>query len=161
MRRFWFTFACLLLAGFPPLAAHAEPAELVGVWKLKSFVFESIESKERRNVYGEKPAGYLVITPERFTTVITGEGRKPPHTDEDRLSNFLSLTAYTGLYRVEGNQLTTKIDVAWTEAWKGTDQVRFFRVEGDRLFIESAPTISANFPELGKVRAILEWERSR
>jgi hypothetical protein len=161
MRRFWITFACLLLALFQPLAVHADQPELVGVWKLISFTFESIGSKERRNVYGERPAGYLAITPERFTVIITGEGRKPPQTDEERLSNFRSLTAYTGLYRIEGNQLTTKIDAAWTEAWKGTDQVRFYRVEGDRLFIESAPTISANFPELGKVRAILEWERSR
>lgn len=159
MRRFWMTFAFLLLAGFR--ATQAEQLSLVGVWKLTSFAFESIESKEQRNVYGEKPAGYLVITPERFTVVITGDGRKPPQTDDERLSNFRSMTAYTGLYRIEGNRLTTKIDAAWNEAWKGTDQVRFFRLQGDRLFIEGAPATSVNHPELGKVRAILEWERSK
>jgi hypothetical protein len=68
--------------------------------------------------------------------------------------------AYTGLYRIEGNRLTTRVDVAWNEAWKGRDEVRFFRLEGDKLFIETAPTVSVNYPELGQVRGILEWERS-
>ena len=141
--------------------AHAQQPDLTGVWKLTSFVLESIESKERRNVYGERPTGYLVITPERFTAIITAEGRKAPQTDEDRVLNFRNMYAYTGLYRVEGNQLTTKVDVAWNEAWKGTEQVRFFRLQGDKLFIEAAPTTSVNYPELGKIRGILEWVRSK
>ena len=144
-----------------PLMAHAQQAELVGVWKLTAFVVESVQTQERRNVYGENPVGYLIVTPERLTTIITGDGRKPPQTDEDRLFNFRTMLAYTGLYKVEGNRLTTKVDVAWNESWKGTDQVRFFRFEGDKLFIESAPAPSANYPELGSVRGILEWERSR
>jgi Lipocalin-like domain len=150
--------ACVVLW---PLMAHAQQPELVGVWKLTLFVSESVQTKERRNIYGEKPVGYLVITPERFTAIITGEGRKPPQTDEDRLFSFRNMLAYTGLYRIEGNRLITKVDVAWNEAWKATDQVRFFRLEGDKLFIESAPAVSANYPEFGQVRGILEWERSK
>ena len=69
--------------------------------------------------------------------------------------------AYTGHYRVEGDRLTTKVDVAWNEAWRGTDQVRFFQVQGDKLFIESAALASVNYPEMGQVRGILEWERSK
>jgi hypothetical protein len=141
--------------------AGAQQAELTGVWKLTSFVVESVQTKERRNVYGEKPAGYLIITSERFTAIITGEGRKPPQTDEDRLVNFRTLFAYTGHYSIEGDRLTTKVDVAWNEAWKGTDQVRFFRLQGDKLFIESAALPSVNYPEMGQVRGILEWERSK
>jgi hypothetical protein len=30
--------------------------------------------------------------------------------------------AYTGPYRVEGDRLTVKVEVAWNEAWIGTDQ---------------------------------------
>ena len=141
--------------------AVAQQGELVGVWKLTAFVTESVQTKERRNVYGEKPAGYLIITPERFTAILTGEGRKPPETDEDRLFSFRTMFAYTGLYRVEGDRLTTKVDVAWNEAWRGTDQVRFFQVQGDKLFIESAALASVNYPEMGQVRGILEWERSK
>jgi hypothetical protein len=154
---------CLILAIVALLCspAVAQQGELVGVWKLTAFVVESVQTKERRNVYGEKPAGYLIITPERFTAIITGEGRKPPETDEDRLFSFRTMFAYTGHYRVEGDRLTTKVDVAWNEAWSGTDQVRFFRVQGDKLFIESAALASVNYPEMGRVRGILEWERSK
>ena len=155
-------FITLIAAGAAasPLAAHAQQAELIGVWKLTAFVVESVQTQERRYVYGERPSGYLIITPERFTAIITGEGRKPPQTDEDRLFSFRTMFAYTGLYRIEGNRLTTKVDVAWNEAWKG-DQVRFFRLQGDKLFIESAPAPSVNHPELGQTRGILEWERSK
>jgi hypothetical protein len=144
-----------------PLAAQAQQTELIGVWKLTAFVFESVQSQERRYVYGEKPAGYLIITPERFTAIITGEGRRPPQTDEDRLFSFRNMVAYTGLYTIDGNRLTTRVEVAWNEALKGTDQVRFYRLQGDKLFIESAPAPSANYPEMGPVRGILEWERSK
>jgi hypothetical protein len=144
-----------------PFAAGAEQADLIGVWKLTSFVVESVQTRERRNVYGENPDGYLIITPERLTTIVTGDGRRPPQTDEDRLFSFQNMVAYTGRYQIEGNRLTTKVDVAWNEAWKGTNQLRFFRLQGDKLFIETAPAPSANYPELGQIRGILEWERSK
>jgi hypothetical protein len=42
------------------------------VWKLNSFVIEIMQTKERRNQYGANPKGYLIITPERFMSIITG-----------------------------------------------------------------------------------------
>lgn len=152
---------CILLAVFWWFPAHAQHNELVGVWKLNSFVIESIQTKERKNVFGERPTGYLIITPERLITVITAEGRKPPQTDEDRISGFRTLLAYAGLYRIEDNRLITKVDVAWNEAWKGTEQTRLFRLEGGKLLLQSAPAPSATSPEMGMVQATLEWERSQ
>ena len=149
-------------ASFWPGGAYAQQPELTGVWKLNSFVAESVQTRERRNVYGEKPSGYLVITPERFTAIVTGEGRKPPKTDEDGLFSFRSMLAYTGLYRIEGNRLTTKCRRGVERSLEGDGPSKvFFHVQGDRLLIESAPTVSVNYPELGQIRAILEWERSK
>jgi hypothetical protein len=141
--------------------AGADQSALVGVWKLNSFVVETIETKERRALYGEHPKGFLVITPERFTAVLTGEGRKVPQTDEDRVSSFRTMIAYSGLYRIEGNRLTTKVEVSWNEGWTGTDQTRIFRLEGDKLFIESIPAPAINNPQMGMTRGILEWQRSK
>jgi hypothetical protein len=146
----------------PCASSWADDAgKLVGVWKLNSFVVEVIQTKERRNQYGANPNGYLIITPERFMSIITAEGRKPPQTDEDRINGFRSMYAFTGPHRVEGDRLTTKVEVAWNEAWVGTDQTRIFRVEGDKLFIESIPVPATNRPELGMTRGIVEWERSK
>ena len=141
--------------------ASADETEIVGVWKLKSFTAESVQTKERQTVYGENPKGYLVVTPERFTAVITAEGRKPPKTDEDRLFSFRTMFAYTGPYRIEGDRIMTKVEVSWNEDWTDTNQVRIFHIEGEKLLIETVPALSPNDPSLGVVKGILEWERSK
>jgi hypothetical protein len=67
-------------------------------------------------------------------------------------------TRHSGRYRVDGNQLVTKVDIAWNEAWVGTDQARFFRMQGDKLYIETAPAPNLDFS--GRMmRGILTWER--
>ena len=90
--------------------------------------------------------------------LITAEGRQLPSSAEDRDAAFRSAAAYSGRYRVDGNQFVTTVDIAWHEGWVGTDQARFFKREGDRLHIETPPT-----PDLSgrMVRGILIWEREK
>ena len=132
---------------------------LVGAWKLVSCFMEDVETKEQKPLWGERPNGYIVLTPEgRWIVVQTAEGRKAPKTDEDRAAAFRSMLAYSGKYRTEGNEIIIKVDIAWDESWIGTDQVRHYRIEGNRLHIEAAPQPYANFG--GKVmRGILIWEK--
>jgi hypothetical protein len=74
------------------------------------------------------------------------------------LGVFRSMLAYSGLYRTEGQQIIIQVDIAWDESWIGTEQVRRFRIEGDKLHIEAAPQPYANFG--GRVmRGILVWQR--
>jgi hypothetical protein len=54
-----------------------------------------------------------------------------------KLKSFVA----TGKYIVEGDKVTHKIDVSWNEAWTGTDQIRFGKVEGNRLTITTAVNI--------------------
>jgi hypothetical protein len=133
----------------------------VGTWKLVSCAWEDVQTKERTLPYGEHPKGYLILTPEgRLMALLTGEGRKTPQTAEDRDAAFRSAAAYSGKYRVDGNQFVTTVDIAWNEAWVETDQARFFKREGDRLYIESVPT--PNLDRGGQmVRGILIWEREK
>lgn len=128
---------------------------VVGTWKLVSFVRENVGTKKKQNRYGEQAKGYLVITADRLTAILTGADRKAPKSDEDRAASFRTMFAYTGSYRVEGNRLITKVDVAWNEAWVGTDQVRIFRLEGDKLILESEPTKSGTATSKG----ISQWTR--
>jgi hypothetical protein len=134
---------------------------LIGTWRLISCVMEDVETGERKPIWGEHPNGYLVLTPtSRWIVVQTAEERKLPQTDEDRAAAFRSMLAYSGAYRIEGHKIAITVDVAWDEAWNGTEQVRFYKLEGDKLQIEAAPQPYANFG--GKVmRGILIWERER
>lgn len=154
----WLIAASLLLM---PVAVKAESATLVGVWKLTALYVESVDTKERRKEWGENPPGYLMITPERFGAFVTAEGRKPPQSDEDRLNNFRTMFVYTGQYRIEADRLITKVDVAWTEALRGREVIRIFKLDGDKLSIESEPERAVNNPQLGMIRRVTEWERSK
>jgi hypothetical protein len=120
---------------------------------------EDVETKEQKLVWGQHPNGYIVLTPSgRWIVVQTAEGRKVPETDADRTAAFRSMLAYSGRYHIEGDKIIIKVDIAWDESWNGTEQVRFYRIEGDRLHIEAAPQPYANFG--GKVmRGILIWAR--
>jgi hypothetical protein len=130
-----------------------------GSWKLVSCLMEDFETKERKPLWGESPKGCLVLTAAgRWIAVQTAEGREAPKTGEDRIAAFLSMLAYAGTYRIEGDKILIQVDIAWDESWVGTEQVRRFRLEGDELHIEALPQRLANF-DGRMLRAIFVWKR--
>ncbi len=152
---------CALLIASPAIASDVEK-QLLGVWRLESFYTEFKATGERKNLYGERPNGYLVFTPEkRMIGIVTAEQRNKPNTDEDRIAAFQSMIAYSGIYRVEGDRWVTKVDVAWTEAWIGTEQMRFFKLESDKLTVTSMWQPSPNLPGKPEARGVLVFTRVR
>jgi hypothetical protein len=137
---------------------HSDPA-LLGTWKLISCFMEDVQTRERTAIWGEYPNGYLVLTADgRWIVVQTAEGRKAPQNDEDRAAAFRSMLAYSGRYRTDGDRIVIKVDISWDESWNGSEQIRQYRLQGDRLHIEAAPQPYANFG--GKVMGgILVWMR--
>ena len=63
--------------------------------------------------------------------------RKPPRNDQERAEAYRTMNAYTGRYRVEGNQWVTKVDAAWNVEWVGVEQARSFTLSGDQLKVTS------------------------
>lgn len=144
------------------LALADDRAKLIGIWKLVSFDAELQDTGELNPILGNNPKGYLIFTPEgRMMTVFTAEGRKAPKTDEERAAAWSSMYAYSGLFRIEGDNVIIKIDVSWNEAWTVTEMIRLYKMEGDRIKVISAwsPSTNPRF-HLGRmVRAIITWER--
>ena len=92
--------------------------------------------------------------------ILTAEGRKAPQTDADRAAAFQSMVAYSGTYRLEDDRWITTVDIAWNEARNGTEQVRFYRVEGDALAVTTPWMPLLNHE--GRIgRGILTWKRAR
>jgi len=153
MRPAGFVLAASLVLATPAVADG--PDKLFGTWKVLSAVAEDAQTREKTPLYGEHPRGYLIVLPNgRMMALLVSEDRKEPKTDEERAAAYRSMVAYTGKYTVEGNRWMTRPDVAWNEQYM-TDQVRYFRLEGDRLIIETAPAMS---PDFGKViRFIVVW----
>ena len=148
-----------LVFSTPPSHA-ADPKALIGVWQLISYQTEFQDGSPKRAMFGEHPTGYIIFTREgRLMTVIEAEGRKTPSTDSDRATLLNSLVAYSGKYRIEGDQWIASIDTAWNPAWDGTDQVRSFQIVGNRLTVTSTWQAAVNFPGSPPSRGTLLFER--
>ena len=149
--------AVVLLTGY---ATSAQVSPLVGTWKLVSWQVIAA-GKPPQDVFGLHPRGYLILTPEgRSMALTTAESRKPGIGDAERAALHRSMLAYSGRYRVEGNDFITRVDVSWNDEWNGTEQRRHFRIEGNRLFLETAPGASITSPGTTDFRRIV-WERER
>jgi hypothetical protein len=122
----------------------ADDRALIGTWKLKSVVREDAGTGERSDQLGADPDGYLSYLSDgrMYTILVAGERIKPDAaapSDAERAALHKSMIAYAGTYTVEGNKVVHHVDISWNGMWTGTDQVRFFKLEGDTLTIKMAP----------------------
>ena len=154
---------CSLLISFLAISGSLFAAEadgLIGVWKLVSWQV-IVENGPSQNEFGIHPKGFLVLTREgRSIVVTTAEHRLGGMSDPERAALHKSMLAYSGRYHVDGGDLFVRVDVSWNEAWNDTEQRRHFRIEGDKLFIESAPGPSILYPGKTEFRRIV-WEREK
>jgi hypothetical protein len=70
------------------------------------------------------------------------------------------MTAYTGKFRLDGDKFITSVDGAWNEFYRGTEQVRYFELVGDKLRLRTPEQQSAVL--IGKrTVATLVWQREQ
>jgi hypothetical protein len=92
--------------------------------------------------------------------IVTAVGRKAPNTEQERAALLDSMTAFTGMYRLEGDRYITKFDVAWYPDRVGAEVVSSFRFEGNRLQVMgdwTPATVAGKSGTMG--RTIATWER--
>ena len=141
------------------MPAHSE--QLVGTWQLMSARFELADTGECGDAYGPNPLGSLILTDNgRMMAIVTSAARAPPKDEAGRAALFESMMAYSGKYRIEGEDtFITTVDLAWHPAWNGTEQTRFFQLDGNTLSITTAQLTHPLFP--GRMaRGVLVWRRS-
>jgi hypothetical protein len=130
---------------------------LVGTWKLLSW--QVITDGVPQDVFGPSPNGYLVLTPAgRSIVLTTAVGRKSGMDDASRAALHKTMLSYSGHYRVEGDDFITVVELSWNEEWNGTEQRRHYRIDGDKLFIETAPAPSIISPGKIDFRRLV-WKR--
>lgn len=133
--------ACLASA---PVRAANEP--LVGTWRLKTFVREVAGTTERYNQLGEHPDGYLTYGADGRMLVffVSDEQPRPSSepTDAERIKLHKTMLAYGGTYTVTPGKVVHRIDIEWDGRRIGSEQVRFYTIDGDRLMIKTEPNKS-------------------
>jgi len=153
-------FTVLLI--LPASAAHSADNPLVGTWKLKSYLREVAATGERYNERGEHPNGYLAYSADgRMYAIITWENRIAPRdvvpTNDERVKLFSTMISYAGTYTFDAEKVVHHVDISWNQNWTGTDQVRFYKLDGNTLTITSA--LAKNFTDGREGRSILVWEK--
>jgi hypothetical protein len=156
-----FALALAACCYFHPGFARAEEAtakQLVGTWKLDSWQVQYV-GEDAREPFGAKPNGRLIIAPDGYWTVmITKANRKPATNNAERASLLKSMLAYSGKFTIDGDKITTGVDLSWNEVNSGKNQSRFFKMEGDKLVIRTPEQASVLTP--GKrVVSTFTWER--
>jgi len=152
--------AALLIAISPSVLAQGV-SPLAGSWKLVSRQTIVDGRVEQPDLFGQNPNGYLILTTEgRMALIITGENRNAGMSDTERAELHKSMFAVTGRYRIDGSNLLIAVDVSWNESWNGIELKRRVRQEGDKLYVETAPTPSPLSPSKIVV-AKLVFEREK
>jgi hypothetical protein len=132
---------CLGLAS----AFADDRGKLIGTWRLVAFKVQASDTKETKDALGPKPGGRLILTATGYiTNYRVADGRKAAQTDAERSQLLLTMAAWTGRYRVEGNKLLIKIDSSWNERETGAETTRTYAFEGDKLTLSNV-TPSSNF----------------
>jgi hypothetical protein len=154
-------FLVIFLAG-SALAAEDMSARLLGSWRLISFQVKIVgEEGKPKDIFGPNPIGRIVFSPEhRVVVFISRADRKPPTNESEAAALLSSMTAYTGKFRLDGDKFITQVDGAWNEFYRGSEQVRYFEITGDKLSIRTPEQQSGIL--IGKrTVATLLWERER
>jgi hypothetical protein len=151
MRKMLFAITAISL-GIATVTGSAQKAttkdQLIGTWRV--IVLKATSGEKVSYPLGERPAGYVSITPDRIWLLFVDSTRKAPAaatlTDAEAISMMKSHVAWTGKYTTadqtpDGLKITAHVDAASSQAIAGNDRVYFMRVEGDRLTMKSAGVI--------------------
>ena len=158
----FFALAVVVYCFFSPGLAFAQDIarQLAGSWKLTSWTIQII-GRGVTEPFGHDPRGRALITLDGYAAfVIASANRKPAANDAESAALLKTLMVYTGPFTIEDDKFTTKVDISWNELLTGQDQVRFFKLQGDKLTIRTAEQASAVYPG-EKVVGTLTWERER
>ncbi len=133
---------------------------LVGAWRLLSAYAEIADTGRRQDLLGPDPRGSILFSADgRMAAVLTAGGRKPPRQAADYEEAFATLVAYAGTVRVIGaGRLVVAVDTAWQPDWVGSEQLRYFRIDGDTLTLRSDQT---RLPRFGDrlLTIVVIWRR--
>jgi Lipocalin-like domain len=132
-----------LLCLFSPAPARAGDNPLLGTWRLKSFVREVAGTGERYNQLGERPDGYLSYAADgRMLVLFVSDEQPRPRaepTDDERIKLHKTMLAYGGTYTRSPGKVVHHLDIEWDGRRLGTDQVRFYTIDGDKLLLKTEP----------------------
>jgi hypothetical protein len=119
--------------------------QIAGTWKLVSWLTK-FDGGDTVEPYGPNAKGRLVLTRGgQWIIILTAANRRSAKTSDEKAVLLDSMLAYSGRYVIEGDKITTRVDMSSNEIYTGPnqDQIRFFKIEGDKLTLRTPEIVSA------------------
>jgi hypothetical protein len=155
-----FATALTICTGFLVPARAAD--SVVGAWRLVAVTEEETANKVVHKPLGEHPLGLIIFTADGHVSFIMADpSRKaaaaPKATDAEAAALYRTMAAYSGKYHLDGDKLTNHPEIAWNQAWNGTDQRRIVAISGNTLTVTTAPFVSPFYDK--EIVSVLVFER--
>jgi hypothetical protein len=141
--------------------------QLIGAWKLVSYLEKPVDGSAPFYPMSEKPMGIIMYTPDGYMSAqLMHPDRKHfasgdwfDGTDDEYRQEASSYIAYSGPFHVdeEKQTLTHSMYVSLFPNWTGQTQPRVVRLEGDLLHLSTAAPIVSKGK---KVNSYLTWRRA-
>jgi hypothetical protein len=123
-------------------AASLTADTIQGRWKLVAAEDLRADGTVARYPWGRQPVGSIVVAGGAcFVQIMSTDVPGPKNSDEMRATLLSSYIAYEGPCAIDesAGMVTLKVEAAWRPDYVGTEQKRFFRFDGGKLFFGPAP----------------------
>jgi hypothetical protein len=141
--------------------------QLIGAWKLESYVEEPVDGSDSFEPLGPNPQGIIMYTPDGYMSAQLAKPDRPTFasgdwfagTPEDYTNEASSYIAYTGPFHVDEDKrtLTHSMFISLFPNWTGQTQPRAVELDGDTLHLGSVSPIQS----AGRtVQSRLGWKRA-
>jgi hypothetical protein len=141
--------------------------QLIGAWKLVSYVEKPVDGSAPFYPFSETPQGIIMYTPDGFMSAQLCRPDRIPFasgdwfngTPQEYEAQASSYIAYTGPFNVDEQQqtLTHSMFISLFPNWIGQTQPRVVKIEGDFLYLSTASPIQSQGT---MVNSYLQWKRA-
>jgi hypothetical protein len=116
--------------------------ELLGTWRMLSWIRTSIVTGDVQDALGPNPIGYIAYHADgRMMAFVQRRDRAVadgPLTTAQKAELFDSMLAYAASYRIEGDTVIHTVDGSWNPLWGQEPLIRPFKLNGNNLVISGA-----------------------
>lgn len=139
------------------------PADIIGRWNIVSWL-QLYDDGRRQAPLGENLDGFIRYVEDGDMICMIANADLPDFAtggqwnaaEAERAGAYSSMLAYAGTFRIEGDTVIHAVRQSLFPNWRGGEQRRAVRLEGDTLYIEAR--LEAGTPEARTAQ--LRWRRA-
>ena len=142
----------------------ATPDQLIGSWRLQRWVITD-DAGSTTEPMGSNPWGLIIYAADGYMSAMLAMPGRTPFAGNDPLGGsheeahraMSTCHSYCGRWRIEGETVVHTVEMALWPNMVGTRQVRYYRLDGDRVILKTPPMTRKGASGIAE----LTWTRVR